>query len=590
MPSNLENRLIAISRVPGGLSAIVSCVHEDKRGTKDVCSLEETTLTCYKASPSAHGLVRRLQYIFDNLGHVQLSDVDSMADVITLLKHTVPPAQDEALTLEPLTPMEVAAPRPTAKHPRAFKGTKQKPKKAASEPYVDLQPYLSSERGIKLILSAVRPIWREIVSTLSGGTPGIIGDMRVPDSWLELHLRLSNYENSLEPSSQLPRPFIRYLLPSVVHLSTEEISKTLKLYYALRLSENTELLALVARILVENPSARGVAWCDIISVWTEDQRANLAAMILETGAHSVEPLLEVAKLIGTLTDKQKMDLSNRAKGNPLLRVEEADMQTFLKDTDLSSFNNPMPRKLRMYLKGKGALTSVQIARDLEEARKAMTLCQLEFLELTIDGLLGANRDGNLLHARQMQNKSDGNRRMFKKFLSAYTGGNRDFIRNHPLTEAWVAKHPNLDVEFWTSGVELTKETSAGLLTLKIEQDPLEALKLGTYAKTCLGVGGSVSYSALATVLDVNKQVVFARDSKGNFVARQVIAISASDQLVCFNVYPENAAKEVLSLFREFARQMAKALKLELCMSGSDDEYSIDVILAKEWWDDGLHSQ
>jgi hypothetical protein len=76
----------------------------------------------------------------------------------------------------------------------------------------------------------------------------------------------------------------------------------------------------------------------------------------------------------------------------------------------------------------------------------------------------------------------------------------------------------------------------GEIRISVEPDPLEALKLGTYVGTCLGRGGNLESAAAAVVLDVNKQVVYARDRRGAVVGRQLLAISEADDLVCFAVY------------------------------------------------------
>jgi len=41
---------------------------------------------------------------------------------------------------------------------------------------------------------------------------------------------------------------------------------------------------------------------------------------------------------------------------------------------------------------------------------------------------------------------------------------------------------------------------------------------------------------VARPLDVNKQVVYARDPHGAVIGRQLLAISEADELVCFSVY------------------------------------------------------
>jgi len=127
-----------------------------------------------------------------------------------------------------------------------------------------------------------------------------------------------------------------------------------------------------------------------------------------------------------------------------------------------------------------------------------------------------------------------------------------------------------------------------MLDLSIEQDPLEVLRLGSYFGTCLGVGGMFCYSAAAITLDINKQVVYARSSTGRVVARQLLAIAEDQRLVCFEVYPASAKRDVKHLFREYDLYLAQHLGIEICKGQSDaddDDYEIACPVSNRFWDD-----
>jgi hypothetical protein len=126
------------------------------------------------------------------------------------------------------------------------------------------------------------------------------------------------------------------------------------------------------------------------------------------------------------------------------------------------------------------------------------------------------------------------------------------------------------------------------LTIQIERDPLEILKLGTYTGTCLGVGGMCSDSAIAALLDVNKKVLYARDRNGRVVARQLIAVADDDRLVCFNVYPLSSSPVAKAAFRDYDRALARALGIPLYegVDADDPGYQVSSVLSVYWWDDG----
>ena len=123
----------------------------------------------------------------------------------------------------------------------------------------------------------------------------------------------------------------------------------------------------------------------------------------------------------------------------------------------------------------------------------------------------------------------------------------------------------------------------GAVRIALERDPLEAFKLGSYVGSCLGLGGLCSYSASAVVLDINKQVLYARDTQQRVIARQLVAISRAGELACFRVYPEAAPPEVKALFGDYDRRFAAALGVPLA---EEDDADIELVLAMEWWDDG----
>ena len=73
----------------------------------------------------------------------------------------------------------------------------------------------------------------------------------------------------------------------------------------------------------------------------------------------------------------------------------------------------------------------------------------------------------------------------------------------------------------------------------------------------------MEYAAAAVVLDINKQVVYARDRHGAVVGRQLLAISQGDQLVCYSVYGNTSNKDLERVFRAFDMLFAAKLALPI---------------------------
>lgn len=88
------------------------------------------------------------------------------------------------------------------------------------------------------------------------------------------------------------------------------------------------------------------------------------------------------------------------------------------------------------------------------------------------------------------------------------------------------------------------------------------------------------------MLDINKNVVYARNQRGLVLGRQLIAISEEDELVCFHVYAGNP-EQLEPLFGEFGRALAARLRVATFNpSTATSGYQIASILSHEWWDDG----
>ena len=186
------------------------------------------------------------------------------------------------------------------------------------------------------------------------------------------------------------------------------------------------------------------------------------------------------------------------------------------------------------------------------------------------------------HALFLLGSIQENRRGLRKFLKAHWAGDRDYLLKHPATIAWYGKHQAVRRDLWELGVPFQK----GQYSIGVERDPFEVLKLGTYAGSCLGLGGICSDSAVAALLDANKQVLYARDQRGRFVARQLIAISDDDRLLCFRVYPNSAGERVKALFRDYDFALAAALGLPLYRPAEiDDGYQVTAVVSAYWWDD-----
>jgi hypothetical protein len=253
--------------------------------------------------------------------------------------------------------------------------------------------------------------------------------------------------------------------------------------------------------------------------------------------------------------------------------------------------NPVRRALREHLSGTKTLSAEQLRGHHERVLADLGIVRLAAIRQSVERVLAARvgidkiETSNMRHALAMLTNVEKHRRQLKRLLIATVAGDSDWRLRHPRTTEWLARHPKLDLDAFTSGVDMRGEIEGvGEVRIAVEKDPLEALKLGTYVGSCLGRGGNLEYSAAAVVLDVNKQVIYARDARGAVVGRQLIAVSEQDELVCFSVYGSAKPALLEPLFRDFVRALASKLGIPL-FGRNFEAYEIASILSHEWWDD-----
>jgi len=325
----------------------------------------------------------------------------------------------------------------------------------------------------------------------------------------------------------------------------------------------------------------------------------IPAFAVESFRKAPRSLFKVAKTLGCLSYPVRIQLMRELAGHPLFSSELEylpilDACKRLLDLCGTHIWNPMPHYLKRWACGEYHLSQDRVVRyfqmcfdNLDRAR--LSLIDHQALAHLCHGLPKVHAKGAVQHAVQLLGSIDHNRRGLRRFLHAYWNGQFSYLAEHPATQAWVKRHPKISVKIWKEGLVLSERIGRMSIELKIEDDPMEVLKMGTYVGSCLGLGGVCADSSAAVLLDMNKQVVYARDQHGKVLGRQLLALSKDDQLVCFSVYPLNTKSQVHALFLKYDRDFAKLLGLPLYKEDKDgrqQSYDIENILSDYWWDDG----
>jgi hypothetical protein len=324
--------------------------------------------------------------------------------------------------------------------------------------------------------------------------------------------------------------------------------------------------------------------------------------------HNAGALMDTLQVLAILRfDQQKVALARFCEhpvydADPLLMSPRNAVTLADAVADGGSFN-PVPERLRAHLSGKRPQCDLVVGRDLAELAKGFSRLRIEALrgeisrELSRMGVGDAESGGQVRsvswHTVALANGIDRNRRQLRRFLSRYVShpDPRNYLESHPVNRRWLRRlrEGRAGASLWETGFRLTSVvTPHGVVTLSFESDPEEILRMGTYASSCLGLGGCNSYSTVAVLLDANKRVIYARDIGGRVVARQLVAVSQDWELLVFRVYPKEENPEMSRLFHEFDRRLAARLGLPIHHPGEiGRDYRVEPLLCRNWYDDGI---
>ncbi|MBX3471925.1 MAG: hypothetical protein KF878_34150 [Planctomycetes bacterium] len=140
----------------------------------------------------------------------------------------------------------------------------------------------------------------------------------------------------------------------------------------------------------------------------------------------------------------------------------------------------------------------------------------------------------------------------------------------------------LDPRAWVEGLPARAWTPPGgpRLTLRLEDDPLEVLRMGEPFRTCLAPGAFNFFAALVDAADVNKRVLYARRDDGGIVGRCLLALTDAGALLTYHPYCHDAALGFVEQVRAFVQDLAAAVKTTVAASGD-----VSTLLAADWYCD-----
>ncbi|MBI4819208.1 MAG: hypothetical protein HY791_23250 [Deltaproteobacteria bacterium] len=310
--------------------------------------------------------------------------------------------------------------------------------------------------------------------------------------------------------------------------------------------------------------------------------AELPSFTVHALAFEPSRLLRSARALGLLSTAVALEVIRRFEGHDLVRLDLASMtlEAMVEAIDQArprSVHNPVSARLRAHVEGRARLRPGQIERDRAQAERGLLASRVELLGFLVTE-----------HAqRRMGTKSvlesderlalmvvldiDENRRALRRAIRRWLGshalgqmGTRVWGReSHPANRSWLKRHSGLETT-WLNGIRRVFEADGRELVLALETDPIQILQVGTWTGTCTGLGGYLIDGLASLVLDVNRQVVVAKDALGR-VARQVLSISKKNELVPCAPYPLSTSSAVRAAFRSYDAEFAQSLGIAVSL-------------------------
>lgn len=121
----------------------------------------------------------------------------------------------------------------------------------------------------------------------------------------------------------------------------------------------------------------------------------------------------------------------------------------------------------------------------------------------------------------------------------------------------------------------------GDINFEIETDPFQYLFMGEYGfASCLSMHGINFWGAVSNAIDVDKCVVWAKDTHGNIFARRLLALTPQG-LVSYRTYTNRQSLSLNRFFTKFIKEYA-----EHCGVCTTRNVHPGPLLSDSWYDDG----
>ena len=199
-------------------------------------------------------------------------------------------------------------------------------------------------------------------------------------------------------------------------------------------------------------------------------------------------------------------------------------------------------------------------------------------------------DDDWRNALQLSFMTDHNKRILRKLMLNAAGNDFQWIFYHPKNVKFINDLPKgFDQGTWISPPTLSFKVGNKSYSVEAERNLLKILQMGNYFGSCLSVGDMNDFSTIANAVEINKHVLWIKNSKGKIVGRKLIVLNQHGELYGFNSYgaavsTENEFPWFKIMFDLYCLKLIEHCKGSLCNKRKEDD---KIVLFSKWYDDGI---
>ncbi len=273
-----------------------------------------------------------------------------------------------------------------------------------------------------------------------------------------------------------------------------------------------------------------------------------------------DKITEEYKKLKEMDDEGKLNEENKKRILKLKRTVDGDETIKILD----------PKNVEKLLKEQLIISKLEaldaIIKESIRSYYAKIYPELSLEVITKDFIFGINLYKNI---SKKQNK-----RVLKRLLKGIVQG-KDLIsifqKNKEFIEREKKKGINL-LPFWLDFSQ-EFELKGKRYLASIENNPLKALKMGEIFSTCLSLDSDNNYLLVGNVVEINKRVIFLKDSFDKILARKLIAIDNSGNLFGFRTYSFNEIEPWEKIFLDlFCLKLSNKIGLKLADEEAENKF------------------